>query len=46
MKSQLSVKREMSNAKAPVVAVLNSAIVGLGKKEAISRTYLQVPNPD
>ena len=31
MKSQLSLKREMSNAKAPVLAVFNSAVVGLGE---------------
>jgi hypothetical protein len=29
MKAQLSVKREMSNAKAPVVGILNGAISGL-----------------
>ena len=29
MKAQLSVKREMSTAKAPVLGILNSAIVGL-----------------
>ena len=31
MKSQLSVKREMSNAKSPVLSVFNSAVGGLGK---------------
>lgn len=31
MKAQLSVKREMSNAKSPVIEVLGSAIAGLSK---------------
>ena len=30
MKSQLPVKREMSNAKSPVLSVFNSAVGGLG----------------
>jgi uncharacterized membrane protein YdcZ (DUF606 family) len=32
LKAQLSVKREMSNTKAPVLGVLGSAISGLGKE--------------
>jgi hypothetical protein len=31
MKAQLSVKREMSNAKAPVMGHIGSAITGLGE---------------
>ena len=31
LKTQLPVKREMSNAKAPVLAILSSALSGLGK---------------
>jgi uncharacterized membrane protein YjjB (DUF3815 family) len=32
LKAQLSVKREMSNAKAPVLGILGGAISGLGKE--------------
>lgn len=31
LKAQMSVKREMSNAKAPVIGVLGGAISGLGE---------------
>lgn len=41
MKAQLSVKRETSNAKAPVVAHFNAAISGLG----ISCTFLRFRPP-
>jgi hypothetical protein len=32
IKAQLSVKREMSNAKSPVLGILGSSIAGLGKR--------------
>ena len=40
MKSQLSIKREMSNAKAPVLAVLGESITGLSESSALGRMFI------
>ena len=39
-KAQLPVKREMSNAKAPVLAVLGESITGLSESSALGRMFI------
>jgi hypothetical protein len=41
MKAQLAVKREMSNAKAPVIGHVNSTITGLGKSTMRASAHFQ-----
>lgn len=41
IKTQLSVKREMSNAKAPVLATFGGAIHGLGNAAFVTGTHLR-----